>query len=60
MLPPLIVLTAAGRHVATELEQVLREFISSLLGDANPADIQATQRVLTAIINEANLRDEKD
>ncbi|MDX7990739.1 winged helix-turn-helix transcriptional regulator [Xenorhabdus sp. Reich] len=56
----LIELTAAGRRVAVELEQVLRGFISSLLGNTDPADVQATQRVLTEIINEANRRVEKD
>ncbi|WP_053067852.1 MarR family winged helix-turn-helix transcriptional regulator [Xenorhabdus khoisanae] len=56
----LIELTAAGRRVAVELEQSLRGFISSLLGNADPADVQAAQRILTVIINEANRRAERD
>jgi MarR family transcriptional regulator for hemolysin len=56
----MIELTAAGRRVAVELEGVLRGFIADLLGDSSPEEVQIAQRVLAAIIVQADRRADKD
>ncbi|PZU64141.1 MarR family transcriptional regulator [Sphingobium sp.] len=52
----LVDLTMAGRHVAIEIEQVLRGFISEILSEADRDDVHAAFRVLSSIIEKATGR----
>ncbi|MCS5990642.1 MarR family transcriptional regulator [Klebsiella variicola subsp. variicola] len=56
----IIDLTAAGRRVAVELEDVLRGFIADLLSTSSSEEVEVAQRVLTAIIDQATERSKKD